>query len=616
MKRFVVFVVLIVLTTAVGVEEFKLFFGNPHSHTAYSDGTATPEEAYEYGSKVPGLDFLAVTDHGYHFAQTLPEGRDKFAATIEAAKNAATDSFLTFAGFEWTATGTGHINVYGTTDWTDRVKSDLFQLYDWIIERKAVGQFNHPITMFGDNFRQFLYVPQADLYLNLIEVGNGNWRENETISQEMFQAYNLALLKGWHLGATLGQDNHKPNWGGANDSRTAVYAANLTEPELLESFMKRRTYATEDRNLILSFSCDEGFMGEVLHDLDSVTLKIRVEDEPGDELEFVELYSKKGKIARFEVEGASFQADIELEIETGYEYYFLYVKGKDSEEAVSSPIWVEKDVPIKLYNPRIYPASVKPGEMATLSFQISNTSPQATSTTLALSNSLSGIFREVYYLEPYQSKEVSLTHEVGENDGEIFFYLDGILYGNVVPDLRRASSYNVLLDRSHVNFAMERRNSLRALLETAGHKLSTVERFLKPGDFEGIDIFILPLPGVGGTFEKLKLLTPQQRNLILDFVKGGGTLIISGNGEQESEEVLSTYNELLGELSIEAEYTGASSKEISLKGGVVYDGRSNLSGQKGEFTVEKGRVILLEGDPFTDSVIDLNGALLRELFFR
>jgi hypothetical protein len=97
MRRLVIVVLFALLAYAVVANDLKPFYGNPHSHTSYSDGTGTPEEAYEFGSKVPGLDFLAVTDHGYYFVQTLTDGRDKLAATIEAAQKATTGSFLAFA---------------------------------------------------------------------------------------------------------------------------------------------------------------------------------------------------------------------------------------------------------------------------------------------------------------------------------------------------------------------------------------------------------------------------------------------------------------------------------------------------------------------------------------
>jgi len=43
----------------------RVFCGNLHSHTGYSDGSGTPAEAYEHARDVARLDFLAVTEHNH-----------------------------------------------------------------------------------------------------------------------------------------------------------------------------------------------------------------------------------------------------------------------------------------------------------------------------------------------------------------------------------------------------------------------------------------------------------------------------------------------------------------------------------------------------------------------
>jgi hypothetical protein len=44
------------------------YFGNLHSHTSFSDGSGTPDEAYKYARDVGDLDFLAVTEHNHEGA--------------------------------------------------------------------------------------------------------------------------------------------------------------------------------------------------------------------------------------------------------------------------------------------------------------------------------------------------------------------------------------------------------------------------------------------------------------------------------------------------------------------------------------------------------------------
>jgi hypothetical protein len=52
--------------TRVGAQpDTSVFFGNLHSHTALSDGSGTPAEAYERARDTAGLDFLAITEHNH-----------------------------------------------------------------------------------------------------------------------------------------------------------------------------------------------------------------------------------------------------------------------------------------------------------------------------------------------------------------------------------------------------------------------------------------------------------------------------------------------------------------------------------------------------------------------
>src|SRR3954468_6308133 len=46
-----------------------VFFGNLHSHTSYSDGSGTPDQAYTRARDVAKLDFLAITEHNHRAAE-------------------------------------------------------------------------------------------------------------------------------------------------------------------------------------------------------------------------------------------------------------------------------------------------------------------------------------------------------------------------------------------------------------------------------------------------------------------------------------------------------------------------------------------------------------------
>lgn len=59
---------LLIVPGCTSAQEPQVFFGNLHSHTSFSDGSATPEVAYTHARDVAGLDFLAITEHNHRRA--------------------------------------------------------------------------------------------------------------------------------------------------------------------------------------------------------------------------------------------------------------------------------------------------------------------------------------------------------------------------------------------------------------------------------------------------------------------------------------------------------------------------------------------------------------------
>mgnify|MGYP000739017812 CR=1 FL=1 len=198
------------------------------------------EDAFEHASNVPGLDFLAVTDHSNSFGagnsktgevafDQIDLGKDMSSLSGEwASGHAAAEeiteegTFVGIYGFEMTwSGGFGHINTFNTPGFESR-NSDEFpnnptghvNYYNKLVEvEESLSQFNHPGTTFGD-FADFGYYSQAyDERINLIEVGNGEGAIGQSGYFPSYEYYTRALDKGWHVAPTNNQDNHKGNWG-------------------------------------------------------------------------------------------------------------------------------------------------------------------------------------------------------------------------------------------------------------------------------------------------------------------------------------------------------------------------------------------------------------------
>ncbi|MFA6941106.1 MAG: lamin tail domain-containing protein, partial [Clostridiaceae bacterium] len=212
----------------VGKILYNTYFGMIHSHTNYSDGQGTPEEAYAMARA--NADFFAVTDHsnsldGEKDAALLNEdGTEKDCMGISTEWKSLHDiadkynedgKFTAIAGYEMTWSGStggyGHINTFNTTGFETRTHSteNLKKYYEDISKLpNSISQLNHPGATFGD-FDDFNYRTDAiDNAVNLIEVGNG---EGKVRSSGYFPSYNYytrALDKGWHVAPTNNQDNH------------------------------------------------------------------------------------------------------------------------------------------------------------------------------------------------------------------------------------------------------------------------------------------------------------------------------------------------------------------------------------------------------------------------
>ena len=349
MKRSIFFLLLLaLLVSPAHAVEYNVYYGMLHAHSNLSDGSGTPQQAYQYARDTAGLDFFSLADHcsyPYGPEDGLTVAEYQLMQSVANSYN-QDGTFVAFWGFEWTSDdtswggpstllGKGHITVINSPDHCeadDEATNDLNELVDWLSTRDAVAFFNHP-GEYGTNFDNFnfnysdkivgmeLWNRSSDYY------GSGYW-------------YHNALNAGFHIGASGSQDTHNATWGTSNEWRLAVLAPEKTRASIFDAMKARRFYSSRDKNLVLSFTCDGAEMGSKIG---GGLLDIAIEASDGDAEIFssIELL-KNGSIIETWTPGSTdpVVSTTVSGVEGDYFYVSVHQSGESGWRAISSPIFI------------------------------------------------------------------------------------------------------------------------------------------------------------------------------------------------------------------------------------------------------------------------------------
>ncbi|MDO4413488.1 MAG: S-layer homology domain-containing protein [Erysipelotrichaceae bacterium] len=393
----------------VGNSDYQLYFGQLHSHTTYSDGSGTLDSALEYIASLPesaNVDFVAFTDHSNYFDTTSAANpadamNDKSLMTDasralweeykgKVAKfNESQNDVIAIAGYEMTwSGGPGHINSYNTDGLVSRNNAELnaktndagMKLYYATMNKddgETMHQFNHPGATFG-NFTDFAYWDeQTDDHMFLVEVGNGEGQIGAGGYYPSYEQYTLALDQGWHVAPTNNQDNHKGRWGNANDARDVVLTNDFSEQGIYDAIRARRVYATEDKNLQLTYTLNGQQMGTIIEDLDPnqlITINVTMYDpDDSDSIVKAEVIVNSGKVAyTWDDPAVLAEGSLDAALVPQYSYYYIRVTEADGDIAVTAPVWTGKAAQIGINEVTYAPEQPLVNEEITLTTEFYN----------------------------------------------------------------------------------------------------------------------------------------------------------------------------------------------------------------------------------------------------
>jgi len=273
---------------------FNVYFGNLHSHTSYSDGSGTPDDAYRH-AQTAGLDFLAITEHNHKSAESgAQDRRDGLLIATDPSLYAGSDRSLLTAAARWSSDGRfialygqefssissgNHVNVFDVPKVIQAGNGQFDELLNWLADpahhdstgRSAVLQLNHPRLYrgkaaygrddFGGDAQWIATMGAAACLLELLNGPAMARQGGERPAETAFREYQYYLSLGFRVAPTGNQDNHYFTWGTTTDARTGLLARALTRDALLEAMRERRAYASEDRNLRILFTLNGHLMG-------------------------------------------------------------------------------------------------------------------------------------------------------------------------------------------------------------------------------------------------------------------------------------------------------------------------------------------------------------------
>jgi hypothetical protein len=307
------------LFCVASAQDLKVFFGNLHSHTSYSDGSGKPADAYRHARLKARIDFLAISEHNHTQAESgaASDRKDgiliakdhslytgpKLAALIPAARKATVSGkFLALYGQEFSSISKGnHVNVFDVDKVIDVKNGDFKGLVQWLAAnpdstgQPPVIQFNHP-ELFSDDAIEYgaddfdtpaEWISEIGKFVRLVEIVNGPAMTKTPAEAPRAEEddFMRILNLGFRVAPTADQDNHYFTWGDASPARTGVVAAELTKPAILEALRRRHVYASEDSNLRMVFRVNGNLMGEViappaLNQELSIEFTVTDDDEP------------------------------------------------------------------------------------------------------------------------------------------------------------------------------------------------------------------------------------------------------------------------------------------------------------------------------------------------
>ena len=644
----------------VGEAQYQLYFGQLHSHTQYSDGAGSLEDALAYVKALPAQDnvqFVAYTDHSNYFDKSgaaNPEGAlyDMSKATeysqetwksykdAVAAFNAENaGSLVALAGFEMTwSGGPGHINTFNTPGIVSRNNTTLnnktsdagmkayYALLSQAEGADSISQFNHPGTTFG-TFQDFAYWDAViDSRMYLVEVGNGEGQIGAGGYYPSYSEYIKALDKGWHLAPSNNQDNHKGRWGNANDARDVILTDDFSEEGIYAALRAMRVYATEDKNLEIGYTVNGEMLGSTISEVpEKLNFEISFYDpDKTDSISKVELVVNSGKVAQSWSGAELVKGSVSVTLDPDYSYYFVRVTEGDGDIAVTAPVWVGETLKLGISDVTCSAATPVTKEELTLTttlFNSETSDAEIESVTYTVGGEVIGEDTTAGTLEASSTKSVTFQYTptaarmttitvtvVLEQNGKEYTFtkdisLDVLDANKLVYIGIDASHYNEYVAGNYKD-SMGNFGALAAEYDVRTVQLSSSEELIAACGNAKYKALILTAPSrrLAAAQTDPRTYSAEELAAIKTFNENGGTVILAGwSDNYENYDVIQNNKSIKHMAATQNDVLAALGSHLRISDDATYDDvRSAADG------VDKWRLYFSDynmENPLTDGVI-------------
>ncbi len=344
----------------------RLYWGDLHVHTIFSDALRVPEELYAFARDEAFLDVCALTDH----TEALSQTQWRYFTEVTNQFNAP-GRFATLVAGEWTSMVHGHRNYYyrGDAGPMFSCRNPQYEkLDDFFAAARAAGALVVPHhsanTQMGVDWSHG-HAPDIERLVEIHSVwgnserpaGEGNefaiqFCRGETPGRHVRDA----LKRGYRLGIIGSGDTHDGRPGlsvpflqtmpaAYNLTRVqgivGIWAPELTREAVFDALWNRRVFATMNHRTILLFSINDAPMGSQI--TPDGELSIAVEAAADQPIRSLELVGPEGTVQKLEPKQATVQWRFTRPLPQDSTWYYIRLTRADGTLAWSSPIWVDPE---------------------------------------------------------------------------------------------------------------------------------------------------------------------------------------------------------------------------------------------------------------------------------